>query len=340
MDKQSNIKYLPIIDISRLFCALLVVLIHFNFQLSNNQVFTFIIKCFSAQAVPFFMIISGFFWAKKISIKNNDESIMNNTKNICINYLMLYLVWTILWLPWLVNMYKSIYTDTSLTYFILLLIRRILIAGQGVYWYLLILAESLFIAAILVKYNKERLLYFIGIVGLILGILYDANFNMFGMQYINKLFYVIFSWSNNLIMKGLPYVAIGYYFNKNINKVKNNTKIAILLYVISSALMIIFFKNGNYQWLSFYPLQAISLFVISNKPLNISNPILFKNCRNVSSCIYYLHTAFEYGLATTLFANVTNSVIQVLITILLCTGVCCIVKKLNIKPVMWLLSIK
>lgn len=56
MQESKNSTHISLIDISRLLCALLVVLIHFRSQLSFNPIATMIIKCFSNQAVPFFMI--------------------------------------------------------------------------------------------------------------------------------------------------------------------------------------------------------------------------------------------------------------------------------------------
>ena len=49
------------------------------------------------------------------------------------------------------------YGGTSTLYLLLVFIRRYFIAGQGVYWFLLVLAEALFVAAVLIKYNLEKL---------------------------------------------------------------------------------------------------------------------------------------------------------------------------------------
>lgn len=51
---------------------------------------------------------------------------------------------------------------TSTLYLLLVFIRRYFIAGQGVYWFLLVLAASLFVAAVLIKYDLEKLLYVLG----------------------------------------------------------------------------------------------------------------------------------------------------------------------------------
>lgn len=113
MQEPKNNTHIPLIDISRLLCALLVVLIHFRSQLSFNPIATMIIKCFSNQAVPFFMIVSGFFWARKCFNNKSNNNIIEITKRICINYLLIYFLWTILWTPWFIDLYKSTYGGTS-----------------------------------------------------------------------------------------------------------------------------------------------------------------------------------------------------------------------------------
>ena len=45
--------YFPLIDVTKLFCAVLVLLIHCLEVQSGHPIATFIVKCFSSQAVPF-----------------------------------------------------------------------------------------------------------------------------------------------------------------------------------------------------------------------------------------------------------------------------------------------
>lgn len=337
-----NKDYLPYIDISKLLCAILVVFIHFRSQLYGSSIGSMIVACFSNQAVPFFMIVSGFFWSRKINNATNKSDIIRITIKVCFNYLMIYIVWSILWLPSLLNTYKYIYPNSSILYFIFVLIRRFFIGGQGVYWYLLVLSESLFVASVLIRYNKDKLLYIIGAIGLVLGLIYELNINSFGLHYINQITYLIFGWNNNVFMKGLPYIAIGYYCHKNYGKAIIKQKAGIITYVLSSLIMISMYYLNNYAGsLVLYPLQAISLFVIACKPATKNISIKFsKLCRNLSSSIYYLHTVFKYGLASILFNYISSGYIQIFVAIMLSIGVYCIVKRFNIRPLMWLLSVK
>lgn len=65
MNKDDKKKYWPLIDVAKLVCALLVVLIHCVEVKQGHPVATFIVQCFAGQAVPFFLIVSGFFLCKK-----------------------------------------------------------------------------------------------------------------------------------------------------------------------------------------------------------------------------------------------------------------------------------
>ena len=59
---------------------------------------------------------------------------------LCVkNWIKLYLVWSIFWLPYNIRIYHTKYPAASVWYLMIMLIRRIVFAGQGVYWYLLIL---------------------------------------------------------------------------------------------------------------------------------------------------------------------------------------------------------
>ena len=79
MLRKENVEgyYYPLIDTVKLVCAFLVVLIHCVEVEIGHPIATFIVKCFSTQAVPFFMITSGFFAANKIDRKTNLKKLLD-----------------------------------------------------------------------------------------------------------------------------------------------------------------------------------------------------------------------------------------------------------------------
>lgn len=334
--RKTNQQYWPLIDIAKLFCALLVVMIHCLEIKQGHPVATFIVQCFSGQAVPFFMIVSGFFAANKI----DQEKSIRGMISFCLKkWLLPYFAWTVLWLPYYIKFYQGKYPNATLGYIFVALMRRILCAGQGVYWYLLVLAESVFIVFILVRCNKEKLIYAIGIIGLIGGILYDANVTVLGMGYINRIVYIVFSWSNNFLMRGIPYVAMGYFFRKNINCLYTNIWKLVCIYFISSACMIILYISAKYQLLCFYPIQAVSLFMLVYQPTyNNINRSLCRICREMSSAIYFLHTVFIYGIIDVVWGVDAFIPLKFCVAVFLSICVYAVARKFEIKPVKWLLG--
>ncbi len=326
--------YYPLLDVSRVFCALLVVLIHCLGVPDEQPIAKFILMCFSEQAVPFFLIISGFFVIKKLKEKSIKEIALHCVKN----YLLVYFAWTIFWMPYIIYTYYIENKGASFFYLVILLIRRIFIAGQGVYWYMLVLAEAVLIVSILVKYKKQKLLYFLAAIGLLLGILYEAEFTAYGYGNINNIFYYIFSWSGNVVMRGIPYIAIGYYLStrKSFSFVGS-----LVLYIISSLGMIILYFLGVYDWLCLYPLQAIALFVMSISSNYTAVSTSFSRvCRESSSVIYYMHTVFLYVIFDIIWKGNLIFEVRYILAVLLSLVVYIVIKKLNIPVIKWLFCIK
>lgn len=328
-------QYKPFIDVAKFLCALLVVIIH-CLEIPNSPIASLIVECFSAQAVPFFFIVSGYFFARKIDGGLKVRSLFY----LCVkNWILLYLVWSVLWLPYYIDLYLGKYQDISVI--IIAIVRRVFFAGQGVYWYLFVLAEAAFIIGVLVRYNKFKLLYVVCIIGLIMGFIYDANIVSFGMDKMHQLFYTVFSWSNNVFMKGIPYVSIGYLFYKHEKLLRISIKKATLIYVLSSVGMIIIYEIGMKSLLVLYPVQAICLFIIANKLTGIDiNIAITKRLGNLSAAIYFLHTVFIYGVIDYFWGIDVSILLKFLASISMSIGVYFIVHKFRIKPMKWLIGSK
>lgn len=330
--------YFPFINIAKLYCALLVVMIHSVEIPQGHPIALGIVQCFASQAVPFFMIASGFFVGNKIKAGDNAiKSSLNSIKQ----WLVLYLIWTLLWLPYLVNIYVKKYPDATIGYRVMAIIRRILFAGQGVYWYLLVMAEAVVILVVCIRFNKMTLYYFIGVLGLIWGLFYDANVMILGFDRLNSIIYALFSWSNNFLMKGIPYIALGYFISKHYREIKNNTWFLMLLYGVTSSLMVFLYCEGQERWLIFYPVQAVILFLLVIQPLkyNISEKVAM-NCRDISTSVYFLHTVFIYGVVDTVFGVNCAIFLKFGIAVVGSVSVYLITKKFNLKLLKKMLCIK
>ena len=316
------------IDYFRVVFALFVVFIHaFDHSTGLDSFFYYV---FARIAVPWFLIVSGYFayksfchFEKNLMYVRGGE-LLKRSENI----FLVYLVWIVFWMPNILITYLNKYPEASFINILMIIIRRVFIAGQGAYWYLLVLSESFLFLYFL--YNtkistkiKDLVLLFIIVVGMSLGIIYDLGIEC----PLNTLFYKVFSWSNNVVMKGIPFVGLGWiiskyeYLEKNI--ISKNFQIfcftAFLLSTSLNTLMFTTIRNGI-----FFPIQAVSIFLLA-KHLCVKYEMETKSLRNISSCIYLLHQVF----LNILVMLISNKVAVYIAAVILCIVSWLIIEKLN-----------
>ena len=333
-----------LIDIFRVFCALLVVILH-CLEIPDGHPFAhMIVVCFSQQAVPFFFLVSGFFLGKKLYASSNPLFV---TKRYAKSQLLLYGGWMIIEFPSILATYQALYTGCSPLYLLAVIIRRILFAGQGVYWYLLVLAESALISGLCVHLKREHLLYAAALIGLMLGFIYDAGLSFLFFGKMNQLFYMLFSWSNNFIMKGLPYVALGTLFARYERHISCRISYVSSAYVLVSLASILLFLNcikTNIQltrYMFLYPAQAVLLFLIGIcSDFRNANAKVGSTLREMSSTLYFLHTAMIYRIADAVWGVNAPILLKFSIAVSLSLAVFWIAKRSKFKPLCWMLSVK
>lgn len=337
-------KKYPLIDLFRFFCACLVIMIHCDGVKDGDPFSHMIVTCFSNQAVPFFFIVSGFFFCRKL--KNADDP-----KSFMIGYAkrlaLFYFVWTLISLPEVVQTYLALYEGSSPVYIALVIARRVLFAGTGVYWYLLVTLEAALICGFLVIKKQEKLMYIIAAFGIAACFLYSANFDWFPVRQFNDLIYTVFSWSNNVFMMGIPFFAVGCFFTAFEDRIKLNTPLLCVAYSAVSAAGVVAFslvydKIALYEKYFFlFPLQAVLLFMIG-----ISSKISIKDrvcgeLRNISSAVYCVHCFFIGYVVKVIWPNEFAPVwIGFLLPLALSVALYYIVKKINFKPILRLITLK
>lgn len=287
------------VDYIKLICSFLVVMIHCLQVPAGHKFSELIVKCFSQQAVPYFFIASGFFFALKADKDNSNKYVLDRVLYL----LKSYLIWVLIWSPMIVYRYLKIYKGSSVFYIAMIIFRRVFFAGEGVYWYLLVLAETFFIIYIAKKIKKMNLLTGLSIIMFFLGLYYDYGSNNPTFSKFFSIIYLIFSWSNNVLMRGLPYTLVGYYIAHGLTKENHNSRKLFVFYCILCLINVsIYLMWNNKIYIFFYPAQAIILFLISiNKNFNKGNGKYAKECRKVSTVIYLLHTLFIYYVADIAF---------------------------------------
>lgn len=341
-NKNSGVTYCGV-DLFKFIAAILVVFIHAN-EAKNEIVSNVIVNCFSGIAVPFFFIVSGFFFEKGLSKAENKKVFLFNYEK---KLLLLYFFWQLFNLPLNIHMYIEKYPDASVLEYVLLLFRSIFLCGNGVVWYILAMAEAATVIYLIHKFfSKNICLYIFISVGLLLMLGYDSFSEILSLtpySYVNEGFYFVFSWSNNFIMKAIPFMGIGYLISKN--HIRISCKISFLIFsflsIVSLLVYILDIKSivkFDLNIILYIPL-AILFFLISisiKLKLSLKVSLLF---REISSSIYFLHTYFIYNIMDIFFGIEFSSIIKVLVSVSASICVYCIVKKSRIKLLNFALNI-
>ena len=335
-------KKYPLINAAKLYCAVLVVLIH-ALEIPDGHYWGHLFKStLSSQAVPFFFIASGFFFKK-------NRDIVQDKKQFTLNYvkhlLTFYLVWVFISAPEILHQYLTKYPDGSFFYLSALIFRRVLCAGYGVFWYLLVLAESALVLGFILK--KERLTYILAVLGICLDLIYQTDISLPGFRTFNQLIYLVFSWNNNFLMKGLPYMAIGVYFANYCGGWTLKVKHLLVAYVSAFLIHVVVFAvvhsaGGNPdRFTILYPIQAILLFLVSvSAECSVIPESIIRECRSVSSAIYCLHCFMIYYVINPIIGINANVFIRVTVAVGLSVGLYWIVKTIKFRPLMRLITLK
>ena len=324
-----------LLDLVRLFCALLVVSIH----LSLDDTIGFI-PSVAHQAVPFFYLISGFFFTKKLL---KSKALLRDAWAYARSILAIYAVWMLIVLPYVVFEALKLHPGESVAYYIGVVLRRSLLAGFAPYWYLLVLAEASLLLAAILRRRKYWLGWLLCILGLILQIVYGMNLGSGIGGWIHRVFYFVFSWENNSIMCGFPLMFLGSVFAKHEQTLRNRQKLPIaLLYIISIiAAFFVYQVDHSLTWIPFGLLQALLLVSFCLIPSRRQAAVPDRLCRfarNLSSVVFLSHCLILILLDEVF--HIWNSFLQFSIAVLSALLLLLLISRLNYKPINKLFMVK
>lgn len=271
----------PYIDYFRIVAALLVVAIHiYPFSNIFEPLDFFVTRVVGRIAVPFFFVITGYFFYKTpYSIDKLKRNILNIGK--------IYSISILIYIP--INLYRGDFNHLTMTSFV----QDILFDGTMYHlWYLPAMAMGLVITYIIVMYVPVKqgivlciLLYLIALGG-------DSYYRLLTQQPIIKTIYAgIFSWceyTRNGIFMAPIFIYIGYMLSHGL--LRKST--SMLLFCISFMMMILeAIRIHNNNWFkhdSMYVFLPIVMYAL------VSWLLHYKGERNlmvkdVSLYMYILH---------------------------------------------------
>ncbi|PCI59653.1 MAG: hypothetical protein COB35_10830 [Gammaproteobacteria bacterium] len=296
-------KRIDSVDTIRLFAIIAVIAIHtkpFAVDSTTNETYYYlniIINQLARFAVPFFFVISGYFFGQKIR-KGND--VVETAKAMIYRVGTIYLVWSLIYLlPY--NLTAIIEygilgpLKVSYWHFISLLNDPLTIPFKGTkihLWFLISLIYSVIICSVFVYYKMFRSLFFFAIALYLFGVLSKAyadsplgitvNFNTRNGPFLGTLFFVIgyyisdYSYKKYWLYYGLTIFVIGCLFHFS--------EIYLLMKYYGSSLF------QDYVFGTILMGVGAALIALSNHPI-LQNKILSK-MGSMTLGIYVSHVVF------------------------------------------------
>ena len=257
------------LNILKLICSIFVILIHVTFTDNINV----IVKALSRFAVPFFLILSGYF---AYNSKNIEKNIIKILK-ITILSTLLFLVSDIIFY-YIINKPSDIFTKETLKNFIL----YDYLKTSPHLWYLYSLIKTYIIYYFIKKINKLNILNIISIILLILGIYYYYIRSIHGNIHVYEI--------RNTIFTSLPLFTLGSIINEYKINNKLNNKLTISLIILFTITTLI--ESNYYPYQDLYistPLLSSLIFIYAlNNPNKKANK-LSKISEEYSLYIYIFH---------------------------------------------------
>jgi len=271
----------PYIDYFRIVAAILVIAIHISpFSTIYQPLDFFVTRVLGRVAVPFFFMITGFFFF-------SSSYTFVKLKKMILSLLQIYAISIIIYLP--INIYRGDFNTINLTH----ILQDIFFNGTIYHlWYLPAAMMGIVITYLLITYLPVKKALLICILLYIIGLGGDSYYNLISqIPLIREMYLWIFSWSEytrNGIFMAPIFLYLGYLMPKGKLRRKG-----VLVFLISSFVLmfieaIIIHKTNLYRHDSMYVFLPIVVFFL------IAWLLQYKGKRNViakdlSLYMYLIH---------------------------------------------------
>lgn len=267
------------IDMLRLIAAFMIVAIHtYPFEFISNDLDFLITRVLFRVAVPFFLMITGYF-----TLKNDNKTLLKYTKKI----LLIYGLSIILYLP--INIYNGYFNNFN----ILILIKDIFLTGTIYHlWYFPALILGLWLSYFLINKLSLKKSLIVSLILYTIGVFGDSYYGLIAnIPFINifyKGIFFLFDYTRNGLFYVPIFLIMGYSINRkeiDVPIIKYPYAIIFLITMLLEGLIIL--KYNLYYHSSMYfsliPLMYITFAYLMNN--YESNPSI----RSIGTYIYVIH---------------------------------------------------
>lgn len=327
-----NTSYYGMVDVLRLFFAVLVMMIHtMAFQSINEDLRIATSMGICRLAVPFFFIVTGYFLYNRIQSQKEPKSTLKRL-------LILYVTWVLIEIIALFPFVLS-----SLNMPIRILIQRLLFIGiTGSLWYISSLIITIFIIAPLLKKDKIVLLLIAGFILYLFGTSGDTYNGLYENTMLNPLikgYTGIFFLPQIGITESVLFVSLGAAVSKyKLNeKIKKSGLLSIISIIILLVEAFVLNKTGIAKDANMYLSSIIAAPLIFIWAINYSKNIsakVSKSCKEYSIGLYCSHQIIMIWIIILLPSFAANSLIKFILTLCVSALIITLLRKTRIKKIL------
>lgn len=325
------------INFFRLICAFLVVAIHAHPFTDINKTLGFIsTEVLTRVAVPFFFIVSGYFYYKKLNVSEKvEKAFITYIRKLLITYC----IWSCIYFS--VNAYLMLINGLfDLKSYIVDCALRFLFIGPYYHlWYIPALFISICLMTFFKKIKHINVFYLITIILYVIGVIGCAYSKIGLLIPILRDFYSLPFYDNirKTFLMGLPFFAAGYMVHILCDRIKK-VVLGVVLFGIFTFAEIAFvicmkWENGFVTTFALYPFVIFILLYLLKHPYSIIQKSS-DSYRKISGFVYYAHPLVIFVL-TRLFS--LSETPMFIFTCLICTVLGIMIVKINNKYLMKLL---
>lgn len=221
MQKNAENRFYSLVDIIKVLLALLILLSHFVNEHASDKLPKFFDLSISIYiiAVPMFFAYSGYFLFKKIyAVDEKEQKLL--LKNYCLKIMRLYGVWSAIYVCFKLLTWARFTPESGEV--ISYIHKALVYSTYNTIWYLPASAVGAVIAYFFLKKLGSRGMLVSAAVFCIIGAMGDCYYNITAeIPVIGKIFEVylkIFITSRNGIFNGFPYIALGAFIARLMQK--------------------------------------------------------------------------------------------------------------------------
>lgn len=283
------------IDLMRFIAAIFVVFIHtyplFDFSPTANY---FIVGVIGRLAVPFFFIVSGYFFAKNLASQATIINKQNYVRKYIKRLSKIYIIWTLIYLPLQAIIWYL--KDVSLEFWKLYFQELIFEGSYYTLWFIPALIFACIFSNFLFAIMKSKTVLISTFLLYIFGTLLQSYADVFPFTANFTDYYSVFLTTRNGLFFGSLFVSIGIYLAKEEPKQRPicNQILFFLSFIgltIEAYLLYdVPFTKGFGMWFMLPP--TVYFLFCYLKDIQLKSSYLYKWFRSLSFLIYVSHGLF------------------------------------------------